>query len=226
MKRHGFTLIELLIVVAIIAILAAIAVPNFLEAQTRSRVSRVQNDLRTISLGMESYRVDNNSYPSWSPQSGNYFVRGDLVNGAYTVPSWDAPFTNLLTTPISYMNSVPPDVFRIIANSPKGNYWIYSVAYSPRTAAPGYYRHFKMYPRTGWMTWSLGPDVINNSNYVSQPQVLANEAKALPDIGKDINGYYIAGTGSGKGIRYDPTNGTVSWGDIYRFGGDSIDHEN
>ncbi|MEN6627314.1 MAG: prepilin-type N-terminal cleavage/methylation domain-containing protein [Candidatus Sumerlaeia bacterium] len=222
MKRHGFTLIELLIVVAIIAILAAIAVPNFLEAQTRSRVSRVQNDLRTISLGMESYRVDNNSYPSWCPQNRDYFNRGDIVNGAYTVASYDAPFTNLLTTPITYMNSIPPDVFRMIANASKGDYVMYAVAYSPRTAAPGYYRHFKMYPRTGWMTWSWGPDQVNNSNYVSQPQVLANEAKATPDIGKDVNGYYISGTGSGKGIRYDPTNGTVSWGDIYRFGGDSI----
>ncbi|MEN6627316.1 MAG: prepilin-type N-terminal cleavage/methylation domain-containing protein [Candidatus Sumerlaeia bacterium] len=226
MKRHGFTLIELLIVVAIIAILAAIAVPNFLEAQTRSRVSRVQNDLRTISLGMESYRVDNGGYPSWSPQDGNYFNRGDIVNNAYTVPSWDAPWMNLLTTPISYMNSMPPDVFRMIANSSKGAYRVYSVAYSPRTTAPGYYRHFKMYPRTAWMTWSWGPDVTDNSNYLSQPTMLTNEANLNPDIGKDKNGYYIAGTGSAKGMRYDPTNGTVSWGDVYRFGGDAIDHVN
>ena len=59
MKR-GFTLIELLIVVAIIAILAAIAVPNFLEAQTRAKITRVKSDLRTLATGVESYMVDHN----------------------------------------------------------------------------------------------------------------------------------------------------------------------
>src|SRR5690349_9257970 len=60
---RAFTLIELLIVVAIIAILAAIAVPNFLEAQTRAKVSRVKSDQRSLATAIESYRVDNNEYP-------------------------------------------------------------------------------------------------------------------------------------------------------------------
>src|SRR5258705_1906491 len=59
----GFTLIELLIVVAIIAILAAIAVPNFLQAQTRAKVSRTLADMRTVGMALEAYRVDNRSYP-------------------------------------------------------------------------------------------------------------------------------------------------------------------
>ena len=50
-------MIELLIVVAIIAILAAIAVPNFLAAQTRAKVSRIRNDLRVTAMGMPCPRT-------------------------------------------------------------------------------------------------------------------------------------------------------------------------
>ena len=80
--RGGFTLIELLIVVAIIAILAAIAVPNFLEAQTRSKVSRVKNDTRALSTAIEAYHVDHNEYPPSSAEPSG----GDLGDSwAYTI---------------------------------------------------------------------------------------------------------------------------------------------
>ena len=62
-RSFGFTLIELLIVVAIIAILAAIAVPNFLEAQTRAKVSRVKADMRSMATALEAYVIDYNSFP-------------------------------------------------------------------------------------------------------------------------------------------------------------------
>ena len=89
MKRNtaGFTLIELLIVVAIIGILAAIAVPNFLNAQIRAKIGRVQADLRSIATALESYRIDNNKpYPRDFNFTYKYRWRR-------------------LTTPVAYMSS-------------------------------------------------------------------------------------------------------------------------
>ena len=61
--RRAFTLIELLIVTAILGVLSAIAVPNFLEAQVRSKVSRCKTDMGSIATAIESYKVDTNHYP-------------------------------------------------------------------------------------------------------------------------------------------------------------------
>jgi len=109
MKRNtqAFTLIELLVVVGIISILASIAVPNFLEAQTRAKVSRVQSDLRTISIALESYAVDHTSYP----------ICGDLEGNPIPFYPWSGPYilgTRLgvtVTTPIAYLSIRPTDLF-------------------------------------------------------------------------------------------------------------------
>ena len=62
-KEKGFTLIELLIVVAIIGIIAAIAIPNLLNAIDRGKQKRTMADMRSIGTAIESYAVDNNFYP-------------------------------------------------------------------------------------------------------------------------------------------------------------------
>ncbi len=88
---RGFTLIELLVVVAVIAILAAVAVPNFLEAQARAKCSRARADLRTVATALESYSADNNGhYPADRP-------RGDL-DGFLAAPA--------LTSPVAYLASL------------------------------------------------------------------------------------------------------------------------
>src|SRR5881394_2996609 len=104
MSKRGFTLIELLIVVAIIAILAAIAVPNFLEAQTRSKVSRVKADMRTFATAVESYAVDNNRPPR--EQNTTFYGAGDqITNQNGTLVNVTGLLPNLLSTPIAYMTT-------------------------------------------------------------------------------------------------------------------------
>src|SRR5215467_6344281 len=58
--RSGFTLVEIMIVVAIIALLAAIAVPGFLRARKRSQASRILNDLRMIDAACDQYAIETN----------------------------------------------------------------------------------------------------------------------------------------------------------------------
>jgi prepilin-type N-terminal cleavage/methylation domain-containing protein len=57
-KRAGFTLVEIMIVVAIIALLAAIAVPGFLRARKRSQASKILNDLRMIDAAIDQYAIE------------------------------------------------------------------------------------------------------------------------------------------------------------------------
>lgn len=90
--RHGFTLIELLIVVAIIGILAAIAVPNFLNAQVRAKVSRALADLRSLRTAIEMYSVDKGR-PIMD--HGEYVKAGIPVDGRIV---WGK-----LTSPIAYI---------------------------------------------------------------------------------------------------------------------------
>jgi prepilin-type N-terminal cleavage/methylation domain-containing protein len=73
-RRGGFTLVEIMIVVAIIALLAAIAVPGFLRARKRSQASRIINDLRLIDSAVDQYAIETNK------ASGSSVLVADWTN--------------------------------------------------------------------------------------------------------------------------------------------------
>lgn len=110
MTRHikikAFTLIELATVVTIIGILAAIAVPNFLNAAIRAKIAKSMSEQELIVWGLESYFIDNDVYP----QNATIGV----TNPSDLVP---------LTMPVPYMSQLPYDVFLYPANVDK-NQWI------------------------------------------------------------------------------------------------------
>ncbi|MGF1572200.1 MAG: type II secretion system protein [Sumerlaeia bacterium] len=185
----GFTLIELIIVVAIIAILAAIAVPNFLEAQTRAKVVRVKSDFRVLALALEEYHVDQNRYPA--------------VNNGF---SELAERLRPLSTPISYLTNIPEDSFVrrqgnfIGINSiqdPSGKQFLYNT--SNITVAAGN-PNAQNQGRASWSLTSGGPDLEVSFPYYAFSQTFI------------INNTYINQI-------YDPTNGTISSGDLFRRGG-------
>jgi prepilin-type N-terminal cleavage/methylation domain-containing protein len=180
LQRKGFTLIELLIVVAIIAILAAIAIPNFLEAHVRSKVARVKTDARSVATAVEAYNADHTSYPP-SP-----VILQQLRGNRYSAYSF---IPDMVTTPIAYISSKNiKDVFaqHIFDDEYDRIFWQNCKWLHLHYAAGGWqepYFSTLYYPAYGeWKIGSLGP----NADY---------------DGGLNV---------------YDPTNGTVSSGDIYR----------
>src|SRR5580765_3940229 len=101
-KQKGFTLIELLIVVAIIGIIAAIAIPNLLNAIDRGKQKRTMADMRSIGTAIESYAVDQNVYPVAATAA----ILSTLVQPVYikTMPvndGWNNVF-NVASTTVAY----------------------------------------------------------------------------------------------------------------------------
>lgn len=205
----GFTLIELLIVVAIIAILAAIAVPNFLEAQTRSKVARVKSDQRTIQTAIEAYAVD------WNKTPADYVVQPiTRVDGSQA--SAEGFISPRFSTPVAYLTSGNvQDTFlnAEATNLPNGSVYFnlfYQSVYHSSRAGGGLTvgEYARQTPAVAYNSikssagWSNGDD----------RWTVRYGAYKLGSLGpdRDYDG------GASIDAQYDPTNGSVSSGDIYR----------
>ena len=207
MRLKAFTLIELLIVVAIIAILAAIAVPNFLEAQTRAKISRVQSELRSFATAIESYRLDYGKYP----KSMNGATGEEIV---------------CLTTPISYMTTLPRDTFKLQMRQDQLDHLSQQQIFG---GAVYDYVLYKFYPELPKGSDAPGLKGKNQPFFdCVRMDAIVNTYNAGFDwfmfsIGPDLDEEYdYRGSKLPRTLirrTYDASNGTLSSGDIFRASG-------
>ena len=121
-NRGGFTLVEIMIVVAIIALLAAIAVPNFLRARKRSQATRILEDLRIVDSAIDQYAIENNKSSGdavvWADiqkylKNGSVLYNSggtDLLGNAYAGFSVDS-LPKLSSTSFGKLSDVAPSDF-------------------------------------------------------------------------------------------------------------------
>ena len=216
MKRHSaFTLLELLVVVAIITVLAAIAVPNALEAKTRSNVALAKSNGRTVTNAISTYRVDWGAYPP-----GRAVIPSDPLGLLATSQ------LTLLTTPTAYVSApafVDPfghsqgrfiSTFRSSTPSEKTDFPIPTLGNPQRSSVYISYPWFAsltgnpLIAVEGSAVISIGPDQSDSFG-----AFYPFDAKALPRLA----GFF--GVNTPVDSLYDPTNGTLSGGDIPSFVG-------
>ena len=120
-RRGGFTLVEIMIVVAIIALLAAIAVPGFLRARKRSQASRIINDLRLIDSAVDQYAIENNKasnqgvliadWTKYLKAGTNLYLTGkDILGEVYGNQTVDI-LPRVSTSSYNALSDVAPDPF-------------------------------------------------------------------------------------------------------------------
>jgi type II secretion system protein G len=199
-STRGFTLLELLVVILVIAILAAIAVPNFLEAQTRAKVSRVQSDLRAVATGVEMYILDNGRYPAYHyGEFRQHFMGGSIDQGFAVTALPKERRGPTITTPIAYLTQFPPDPFY------KQELGKYGDALTDH--AQYMYVNWRIAVASGVFT-----------QQAADVQIAISGEWRLSSAGPD--GSRHERPGDSYGTPYDPTNGTISLGGVQRYQSD------
>ncbi len=221
MLKRGFSLIELLVVIVILGLLTAIAIPNLLEAQVKTRIAKAHADLADLSKAIEQYFIDYREYPATDNSRaslGGAGANSGLTDSSVVFESLPT-FRNradsadplvLLTTPIAYIKSYPFDPFASAR----------SATYSYST--PDEFSLGATIVQKGWVAWSVGPgggdNTDNGSGYSGLVPLVNVGVAGQTRVSEEFyNPRSYVPSELLKSVMYDPTNGTRSAGVIPRF---------
>ncbi|MBI5155488.1 prepilin-type N-terminal cleavage/methylation domain-containing protein [Candidatus Poribacteria bacterium] len=231
-RMRAFTLIELLMVVTMIAILAGIAVPNFLEAQVRSKTTRMQGDMAALAAGLRAYFADYNQYPANTPEIREFLAACAKVPlaTAEAVPTphgasvqWstfhfssqelDFPEDQALQAASEQWTTLPPfgpdQLFPVL--TPAGGELCAlttPVSYLLVRLPNDNFADSRGTPVRYLNMTEFGTARGASSRYLLR-SCGPSGVQSLPDFINPVSGPFI---------EYDPTNGTVSAGAMYLFG--------
>lgn len=193
--------------VAVLAVLAMIAIPNFLEAQTRAKITAAKAGIRTLKGALEVYRLDTGSYPATTP-----LLERDPLGVLADVQ------LRVLTTPVAYTTpGTFADPFGRVRNQMLMPQLFMEVAV-PNAGLSLLYVHYPSFAALtenpfvrvdGAAVLSMGPDRLDSFGVFSP-----FPPEAMPSLGRSMGRSVPINT------VYDPTNGAVSSGDIAGFVGD------
>jgi prepilin-type N-terminal cleavage/methylation domain-containing protein len=234
--RRSFTLLELLFVVAVIAVLAAIGVPNFLEAQTKSKMTRTMSDMATISAAVRAYAAQYDAYPPNQPEF--FATLRNLQPGDAPPPGPPAPpeeffygFSDDFSEAMIQVDTDVDDDASGDRTEPRQD---------PRVllSRTGYDLAVLTTP-VAWLSRELPLDLFDNESTwprtrQRRPFIYINLHAARPEdrsttASSGMGGYVLLSNGPdgqltlynpvyGPYIPYDPTNGTTSEGDLFMTG--------
>ena len=163
--QKGFTLIELMIVVAIIGILAAIAIPNFLQYQMKSRQSEAKTNLQAIKTSEVSFQAERGCYVGINVEAGATAPAPNVKQVPYTWGAGQNAIASLVYC--AQVGGVFTANFNDIGFRPTGNVLFYYGVDATTVAAPGLYTtatSCALYPLAG-MTAAAG--ALGNNNFVA-----------------------------------------------------------
>jgi prepilin-type N-terminal cleavage/methylation domain-containing protein len=122
-RRGGFTLVEIMIVVAIIALLAAIAVPGFLRARKRSQASKILNDLRMIDAAVDQYAIETSKVTGAAVAKGDWikYVKKDTNLYSTGADLFGNPFADPQT--VDSLPKAPANTYNALSDVTDDAFW-------------------------------------------------------------------------------------------------------